>query len=198
MPLTSLSATFKIVELRLSIGMAGDNPRRPMNKSRNPMTPYAEVWRGQIVFAAVNQADAFAQQAELEAFDGRVTAFGVTLKQGFATHSNSFSGTLASAAVAGADAISVTATATALLAGTLLQIGTPGDANYQLVEVLEDVTVGAATTVRIAPRIRYAIASSTAVTGGNVTAALKLVKDELDHRFAIHSGSFTVDVIEAL
>lgn len=199
MPLTSLPASFKIVELRLAIGAAGDNPRRQLNKSRNPMLPFAEMWRGQIVFATVGRSDAVAQHAALEAFDGKVTAFGVTLKQGFATHSNSLSGTLAAAAVAGADTISLTSgTLTDLAAGTLLQIGTPGDANYQLVEVLEPVSVKAAVSVYIAPRIRYAINSGTAVTGGNVTAALKLAKDELGATFDIDNGVLAVDVVEAI
>ena len=199
MPLTSLPASFKIVELRLSISAAGDNPRRQLNKSRNPMLPFAEMWRGQIVFATVGRNDALAQHAALEAFDGKVTAFGVTLKQGFATHANSFSGTLAAAAVAGADTISLTSgTLTDLQAGTLLQIGAADAANYQLIEVLEPVSVKDAVTVYIAPRIRYAINSGTAVTGGDVTAALKLAKDELGATFDIDNGMLAVDVVEAL
>lgn len=199
MPVTSLPSTFRIVELRLAVVSAGEHPRRQLNKSRNPMLPFGELWAGQIVFAATGRNDAMAQHAALEAFDGKVTAFGVTLKQGFATQSNSFSGTLAAAVTAGADNISLqSATLTDLPAGTLLQIGTPGDANYQLVEVLDDVSVKTATTVYVAPRIRYAISSSTAVTGGNVTAVLKLAKDELAAQFDIDNGALAVDVIEAI
>lgn len=199
MPVTMLPASFKIVELKLSIALAGDNPRRQLNKSRNPALPFAEMWQGSIAFAAVNRADAVAQHAVLEAFDGKVTAFGVTLKQGFATHANSFSGTLAAAAVAGSDTISLSSgTMTDLKAGTLLQIGTPGDANYQLVELLDDASIKTAVSVYIAPRIRYAINSGTTVTGGDVTAVLKLNKDELQAAFNIDNGAVSVDVIEAV
>jgi len=163
------------------------------------MLPFAEMWRGQVVFAATNRSDALAQHAALESFDGKVTAFGVTLKQGFATQSNAFSGTLAAAAVAGADTILLqSGTLTDLKVGTLLQIGTPGDANYQLVELLDDVSVKSAVSAYVAPRIRYAINSGTAVTGGNVTAALKLAKDDLAATYDIDNGMLAVDVVEAL
>ena len=199
MPITPRPASFRIVELRLSGGLAGESPRRQLNKSRNPHMPLAEVWRGQIVFAPVSRAVAAAQHAALEALDGKVTAFGVVLKQGFATHANAFAGTLASAAAPGADAISVqSGTPTDVEAGTLLAVGTAGDANYQVVEVLQAASVGAATLVYIAPRIRNAIAGGTSVTGGDITIALRTSKDELDARFDTDRGALPIDVIEAI
>jgi hypothetical protein len=195
-----LPSTFEIVELRLSVALAGETPRNALNKSRNPFTPFSELWTGQIVFAAVGRNAAMEQIAALEAFDGKVGSFGVTLKQGFATHANSFSGSLAVAAVAGADTITVqTGTATDLKAGTLLQIGASDSASYQLVEVLQDVSVPTAgAVIYIAPRIRYAIAGSTAVTGGDVTAVLRLAKDEFAPSYSIDNGAIAIDVIEAI
>lgn len=199
MPVTALPASLKIVELRLAIQLAGEHPRRVGNKSRMPSAPLAEIWRGSVTFAALSQSDLMQAIAKLEAYDGRATAFGLPLKQGFATHTNSVSGTLAATTTRGKDTIAVTcSTLTEITAGTLLQIGTAGDAGAQLVEVLEDVTVTTATLVRIAPRIRTAIASGTAVTGGNITAAFKRVGDKIDSSFATDSGMLTLEFVEAL
>lgn len=201
MALNQLPTFAHIAELQLSIALVERSVRRPSLKTRGPQATLTEMWRGQIAFADVSAANArvFASWAEWQ--DGRVQAFGVTLRQGFATHANNFAGTITVAALPGDSFVYLASSAgsQSLLSGTLLAIGAPGAAGYQVVELLDDATLNsAASLVPIAPRIRKQTPAGTAVAGGDVQAALRFTGDMPGVTQALFRGVTSFDVIEAV
>jgi hypothetical protein len=191
----TLPSYARIVELQLSVGVAeADAQRRPLLNSRAPAVSPTEIWRGQIALAPLTVGDTQRLQSWIETLDGRVTTFFVPMVPGYATHPNTINTTLAATCAAGADRITL-ASAVDILPGTLLALGAPGSADYQMVEVVETERAG---VHYIAPRNRAARAVGLAVTGGTVSAALRLARDDVAASTGLSSGAATLDVIEAI
>jgi hypothetical protein len=197
MPLDTLPPYVHIRELHAVIRAVDTSPRRPLNKSRGPSATFREMWVGQASMAPLSRDDARRFAAWLAARDGRSGAFGIVLKQGYATHPNAFAGTV-SAANSGAANIVVTGTTGALLSGTLLTIGPPGEVGSQVVEVLDTVMVSGATAVNIAPRIRGTVANGSPIVGGDATLPVYLTSDDIKLASEVAHGVASFEFIEAV
>lgn len=192
MPLDTLPTSAKIVELQLSIGVASNTKRRPLDKGLTIGAPMREIWQGAATFATMAPSALRALTAWLAARDGRAGAFLLPLKQGFATHANTVAGTCA-AASSGASSLAVTLAANATIrAGTLLSVGA------QIVEVLDDATCAPTGTLNIAPRIRAPLANGTSVVGGDILLPVSLISDELDTETGAAHGTAGIRFIEAV
>jgi hypothetical protein len=129
--------------------------------------------------------------------DGRVQGF--TLPVGKFSRPTFFFATLISAPATGADRIRLNLSPAfgTLKRGTLLNLGNVGTDNFQLVEVVKDVTASMDTTVRIAPRIRRKFAGgSVVIVGANATGQFKLTSDQLSESLSISSGVLSFSASE--
>lgn len=170
----------QIVELRYGIDTPSDGGRSGLTRraSFGPMA--AELWSGEVLLASISVAAAEVLAAALHDVDGKVSAFALPLAAGFASHAVALAGTLAAATTRQADRVTLNLSAGPTVeAGTLMAIGALTDDKYQVVEVLQDFTPGAAVTVFVSPRIRTVIAGGTAVALGAVTARVRLSSDDV-------------------
>lgn len=201
MAVDPLPSYAKIVEARLAIDAPDYGAQSPLSGFAQYGQRVAEMWRGQLLFAAMSRPNALAFAAFLAGLDGRVAPFLLPAKDGYLSRSlaSPVSGTLSGAAVRGADTVLIATANTGITVkrGTLLGIGDPQSAQYQLCEALEQVTSAATFTVRVAPRIRYAFAGGTAVVFGAVSFKLLLASDELTGlESTITHGNASIDVVE--
>jgi hypothetical protein len=186
-----------IVELRYGIDTPSDGGRSGLTRraSYGPMA--AEQWSGEILLASVSVAASEVLAAALHDADGKVAALALPLASGFASHVGSIAGTLAAATTRQADRVSLNlAAGPTIEAGMLMAIGALTDDAYQVVEVLQDFTPGAAVTVFVSPRIRTVIASGTAVALGAVTARVRLSSDDVGQTRNFDHSDVVLPVME--
>lgn len=197
MAVPTVPAIARIAALSLSVIMRERVATRLVNRKGVIGADVSEVWAGRIEFARLNRADGAALVAFFEGLEGRGSPFLVPLKSGFASQQVTASGTLAS--VSGS-AVNVTLAAGALIpAGTLMAIGDPQTADYQVCEVLTDVIGAGLVSVQVAPRLRRAYAAGTAVAFGTVQGKFSLVSDDLSgFAAAVSATGLSIDVVEGL
>lgn len=200
MTTAALPAAAKVQELRLAVECPTDEVRRPLTRKAPYAAPMREMWRGEVLFAPMTQADARAVAAFFDGLDGRVTPFRLPLKGGVHTVENaSTSGTLAAAVASGADRISLAkGTSAELLPGTLIAIGDIDTTAFQLVEVIAGGSVATTQTVIIAPRIRQAFSSGAAVAIGGTNGKFKLAQDTFAGSVSASAGIISISVEEAV
>lgn len=162
----------------------------------------AERWEGEIALAPMSRAQARIYDAWLADLRGRLNAFLLPAAAGFLTHSATAAGTITTQPDAGDDALAVTFSAAgpALATGTLIAIGDPSDAEYQVVELLEIITPsGGAQTIKIAPRVRHAYVTTTPITTADVQFRLHLADDASGApSFNVQTGTAGLAVVEAI
>ncbi len=202
MTVQTVPSAAKIRHARLRISAPDSGVRSVMNRRAAYGHQLRAMWNGAIEFAALSRQESAELHAFFERLDGQVDSFGVPIPLGVLSQGNtSPSGTLNTAVVAGSDTADLTGfpTNTVLLRGTLLALGDIDDSNYQVVEVVVDADLDSSGTTTVAPRIRRAIDSGTAVKAGGITMKLNLTGDRLDSiQDAITYGSLAIDVMEAL
>lgn len=200
MATASLPSGSNIRELRLAIEVAADDVTRPLNRKRPFAAPYRELWTGQILFRPMTRAELDALLAALEALEGRSLPFKVELKAGkFSRVSTPTTCTVVSA-VRGSSTIGLNlgSSGATVKRGTLITVGNIDAGDFQLFEVVEDVTASPSATVRVAPRVRHAFSAGTAGTVGAVFAKLKLAESKADAQADLSSGIVAISVVEAL
>lgn len=196
----ALPTIAKIRELRLRVAAPNDNARRPLTRKAPYAPALREMWFAEVALAATAPADALALAAFIESLDGRVDVLTFPLAGGVfgAAHAVA-AGTLSGAVAAGANRVKVLKSGAAVLEpGTLLGIGDPNTAAYQMVEVTGGGAASVAQVVHVAPRIRRAFASGTAVAIGSVTARMRLDSDAHNVAADVVSGTGTLSLIEAV
>ena len=202
MALETLPSYANISELQLRIVSPDDAGRLVANLKIPAASKYRELWAGQVAFAAMSVATLNKFLGWLDQFDGRLTAFGITLANGVASIAPTHTATLASTTTAGQASLALTCSPTSgtIKAGTLLTIGTNTADAYQVVEVLADATVTAgAATVEVSPRIRWIFSAGATVTLGATNLRVRLASDDIPgHKFNPSHGVITLDVIEAV
>jgi hypothetical protein len=184
----------RITELQLAIQIETHEALRPVSRRRQPASPVAEMWAGQIACAVTNAADHRAIVAFLERIDGQVGAFGVTLRTGFASRGADRVSAVAVATTRASPLLEIDAVTGAVDVGTLVSIGDIDTDRYQVVEV---VGLDAGRLV-VAPRLRYVFPVATPVRLGTVTAKLRLTSDRVDQSARLDRGNVTLDVVEAI
>jgi hypothetical protein len=188
----------KIAEARLHIAAEADGMASALTRKGYYAVGPREMWRGSFLFAAVSKQNAAALRAFLESRDGPVEAFLVPLKRGFATNAI-VDGAVNLAAPAAAGSRTLRLNTVALPAGTLLALGTPTAARYQVVELLDDVPASYDVAVSVAPAIRWAYSQGLACAYGDVLGAYVLAKDDSGRAVLdVAHGVVSVEVVESL
>jgi hypothetical protein len=200
MPVAALPTVARISELRLAIAAPCDEIARPLNRKAPYAPAYRELWRGELLCAGLAHADAAALAAFLEALDGRVTPFKLSLGAGKFGQLASHTGSLQAVPALGADTVSLNLSPASgrIRAGTLLTVGDLETSAYQLFECVQDVTAASATAVKVAPRVRTTFTLASPVALGTVWAKLRLASDEVDASTLVTHGLVTIGVVEAL
>lgn len=200
MAVPQLPSFANIAETRLWIDAPAPEARRPANLRAPYAARFSELWRAQVLFAAMSRNDAHRLKAFFSGLDGRVQTFQLPLPAGYLTREVEFTGQLNATPASGRGTINVARTggATTLAAGTLLAIGNINADDFQLVEVLADAEVSAGSfTLEIAPRIARVFPIGTVVQAATF-GKFALAKDVLDGWAATAgSGTLAVDLIEA-
>lgn len=189
-----------IRDLRLAIEIAADDVTRALNRKRPFASPYRELWRGQILFRPMTRAEQDALLAALEALEGRSLPFKIELKAGKFSRASTPTTCTVVSAVRGASTIGLNlgSSGSTVKRGTLITVGNIDAGDFQLFEVVEDVTASTSATVRVAPRARHAFSGGTAGAVGAVFAKLKLAESKADAQADLSSGVVAIDVVEAL
>lgn len=199
----TIPATLKTVDARLTLVCVPDEAHRSEIDMRAPFpAPYREIWRISAAYAAVRAADAPAIMAAFEALDGRAKPFTLELRPPAWGQASPPGVALAAAVAPGDAALSLTVPSGAtLLAGTLIGLGDPGTAGFQLFETAEDVTgAGAApVSVPVHPRARRAFAPTVGFACGAVTARFVLTSDAQGaSSIDVSTAVFRLDAVEAV
>lgn len=200
MATAALPSWANIKELRLAIGVATDDATRALNRKRPFVSPFRELWQGQILFRPMTRGEFDGLMASLETLEGRSLPFKVELKAGkFSQTSTPTSCTVVSA-VQGAATIGLNlgSSGATVRRGTLISIGNIDSGDFQLFEVVEDVPATITAIVRVAPRVRHAFSGGTAGAVGAVFAKLKLAESKVSAQADISSGIAAISVVEAL
>lgn len=194
-----MPAAAKVREWRLAIGMTDDKSASPLTLREKHSAALREMWSGQLLLAAAGVETIDAIGAWVDSLDGRVNPFRVSLPAGVTGQAAAFAAALAAVPALGSDRIKLTPSPTSgtILAGTLLTVGTITSDPFQLFEVVEDATVGATVTLRVAPRVRRVFDIGATVAMGSVEARLRLSSDMQDGQRDPITGSFTLAVVEA-
>ena len=195
-------AVAKIVEARLRIVAPSYGARSAMHRKGTFGPQLAERWECEIALAPMSRAQARVYEAWLASLRGRLNAFLMPAAAGFLTHSATAAGTITTQPVAGDDELAVTFSAAgpALAAGTLIAIGAPTAAAYQVVELLAAVTPnGAEQVISIAPRRRHAYLTTTPKPTANVQFRFHLADDANGApSFNVQTGTAGLAVVEAI
>lgn len=198
MATATLPAYAKIRELRLAVEVQSDNAFRVLNR-KNPVGPrLTEMWRGEVLFAAMSRANVHAFHAWLAALDGRVLPFALPFANGFSSKAATQSGSLVSTVALGARTITVSGLGSAPVVGTMGKMGDIDTGAYHLFEVVAATPSGGNYVLEIAPRMRKALASGATVNLGAVSGKFRLDNDSLDGwRSGPSHGEVTISIIEA-
>lgn len=195
MTVPALPSFAKIRELRLGVRHAReDDPLRPTTRSRPFAPSHSERWQGEMLFAPLASAKARELCAFLEGQDGRVSPFLVTLTAGKFGADVAATAAVAVAPALGTDVVSLTVTGGPIVPGTLLTLGDPQSGPFQLFEAVA-VSGG---NVTVAPRVRAAFTTGSAVTIGTVQAKLCRAQDTFDLADYVGHSLLSLTVVEAL
>lgn len=153
-------------------------------------------WEAEITLPPLSDQESRAVQAFLTGLKGQVGTFLFGNPLHTAPYGTATSVTLSANADAGDDEIECNGNGT-LLAGDYFQLGTGLDARIH--QVVEDVTVGSSTTVKIEPPVRVASSSGSSLDLTNPKGAWRLSSSDVE--WAINNASvygITIPCVEAV
>ena len=153
-------------------------------------------WEAEITLPPLSHQESRAVEAFLIGLRGQVGTFLFGNPLHTDVYGTATSVSLSANAAVGADTITCDGNGT-LLAGDYFQIGTGDDSRIH--QVVEDVTVGTGSTVKIEPAIRVAQSSGASLVLTNPKGAWRLTTSDVE--WAINNASiygFTIPCVEAL